>query len=105
MNQEWEKIDIPSYPSVCDNILSKIKVPYPLLRPRSGLSQAFMQLSLTTYCSEIMHALRVAETAIVSTRKVRIGSEISKWNENPELHEACRRSQFWFQLWCDNGRP
>lgn len=103
--QEWEKIDVPTYHFVSNNILSKIKVPYFLLQTSSGLSQADKQLSLNTYCYEIVHALRIAESRAVPTRKMRIGTEIPKWNENPELSEACRRSQFWFQLWCDNGRP
>ncbi|KAK2725406.1 hypothetical protein QYM36_000042 [Artemia franciscana] len=54
---------------------------------------------------DIFHALRVSESAAVPQRKVRIGTEVSRWKENLLLAQLCHASKFWHKLWMDIGKP
>ncbi|KAK2701248.1 hypothetical protein QYM36_020087 [Artemia franciscana] len=56
-------------------------------------------------CAELIHAMWVADTAAVSSRKVRVNTEVPKWNQNPVLVEICRASKYWYRIWCKSGRP
>lgn len=101
----WSKIDLATYHYVLDEILTKIKVPFQLLQQSVCIQDEEKQLLLNIYCSEISHALLSAEAAAVPIRKVRVGTEIPKWSENPALSEACGRAKFWLRLWNECGRP
>ena len=54
---------------------------------------------------QIIHALRVAESAAVPQRRVRIGTEVPRWKENPLLAQLCHASKFWHMMWMDIGKP
>lgn len=44
---------------------------------------------------KILHAIKYAKTAAVASRKVRIGTEVRKWSENPALGDASANTKFW----------
>ena len=102
---EWQKANLAMFRSVCDGILEKIKVPFQLLLQSSPIACDEKQILLNIYCSEITHALRCAEKTAVPIRKVRIGSEVPGWSENPALVNACRQAKMWYSVWIDSGRP
>ena len=102
---DWKKINIDVYQSVCDEIMGRIKVPYHLLQANPSLETTEKQIDLNVYCMEIIHALRVAESAAVPQRKVRIGTEVPRWKENPLLAQLCHASKFWHKMWMDIGKP
>ena len=86
--EDWNKIDPILYQAMLDNILDKIKVPFQLLQQSVHIPDKERQVLLNIYCSEITHALLCAETAAVPTRKVKVGTEIPKWSQNPVLSKA-----------------
>lgn len=105
--QDWKLDDaaIQQYQQVCNSILEKIQVPFPLLMSNSDIPVEEQKLLLNIYSASICHALRCAESAAVPSRKVRVNTEIRGWSANLNLTEACQTAKFWFRLWCDSGKP
>ncbi|KAK2705157.1 hypothetical protein QYM36_017265 [Artemia franciscana] len=102
---DWKKINIDVYQSVCDEIMGRIKVPYHLLQANPSLEITEKQIDLNVYCMEIIDTLRVTESAAVPQRRVRIGTEVPRWKENPLLAQLRHASKFWHKMWMDIGKP
>ncbi|KAK2711552.1 hypothetical protein QYM36_012645, partial [Artemia franciscana] len=102
---DWKKINIDEYQSVCDEMMGRIKVPYHLLQANPSLETTEKQIDLNVYCMEIIHALRVAGSAAVPQRRVRIGTEVPHWKENPFLAQLCHASKFWHKMGMDIEKP
>ncbi|KAK2726058.1 hypothetical protein QYM36_000502, partial [Artemia franciscana] len=63
------------------------------------------KVDLNVYCMKIIHALRVTDSAAVPQLKVRIGTEVPRWKENPLLAQLCHSSKSWYKMWMDIGKP
>ena len=70
------KINREQYAATSDSILNKVKVPYHLL-----LHGTKNPIELEIYCWEIIHAMKVAETAAVSSAK--LGKALANRDEIP----------------------
>ena len=98
--REWKKINLSLYQSTCDEILDKIKV----------LSQLLVhgcddKITLNTYCSEITHALKRAESAAVPSAIIRKGTSKRGWSDHPYVKHAKWRSKMWYSVWRDTNKP
>ena len=98
--REWKKINIDLYQSTCDEILGKIKVPFQLLV--NGCDE---KIALNTYCAEITHALKVAESASVPSAVIKKGTRKRGWSDHPYVNHAKRRSKMWYSVWRESGKP
>ena len=90
---EWRKINCEVYVETCDNILNKIKVPFHLLMHGTKDPTA-----LDIYCSEIIHAMKVAESAAEPKCRLRKGTRRPGWDECPSIKVAKRLAKLWYHI-------
>ena len=90
--QKWklDHTEIQYYQQVCDSILEKVKVPFPLLMLICNLRVAEQKLLLNIYFASICHALRCAESAAIPSRKIRANTEIRRWSSNSNLTRSAK---------------
>lgn len=100
IKSEWQRIDQSLYKDILDSTLAKIKVPFHLLTH----GQNEDRLALNIFCSEIVHSMKLAESAAVPVAKVYPNTRKKGW-DNPNVKFAKKRSKFWYELWKDCDKP
>ena len=96
-----------SFSKVCDEMLSKIKVPFSLLCDLAMLQQSEKNISveLTSYLAQINRAMKCADRSTVPLRSVRKKSQLEDWSKNRYLVNACNSAKLRLSIWNDFGRP
>jgi hypothetical protein len=104
VRKSWALTDVGLFQKVCDDILTKIKVPYHLLQSSSAVMDEPGLLNL--YCEQIKYAIRCADHAAVPVSKSRVKTEKYGWSRNPILVSACSQAKVWLRIWqeCDRLR-
>ncbi|KAK2720257.1 hypothetical protein QYM36_004217 [Artemia franciscana] len=93
----FEPDQVPYVPGETTSTLTRKAIPSPETTEK--------QVDSNVNCMEIIHALGVAESAAVAQRKVRIGTEVPRWKENPLLAQLCHASKFWHKIPIVIGKP
>ena len=102
---DWKRASMSSFQSTCDELVSKIRVPFDLLMVSSKNHPAESRIRLNIYCGELVHALRLAEQSAVPSRRVWPGTEVPGWSANVNLQNACSSAKFWLSVWREAGCP
>ena len=80
---EWKKINWDLYQAKCDEVLQKIEVLYHLLKHGSSDT-----LALDLYCCEIVHAMKVAQSAASPQAQICVGTCKLGWNKDPNVNDV-----------------
>ena len=100
---DWKRASNRSFQLTCDELASKIRVPFDLLMIGSNKYPAESQIRLNIYCCEVVHALRLAKQSAVPSRLVWPGTEAPGWFANVNLQNACNSAKFWPSVWYFGG--
>ena len=87
------------YHLTCDENSGKIKVPFQLL-----VLGCHDKVTLKTYSAEITHAPKVAESTLVTSTVIKIGTRKRGWSEHKYVNQAKRRLKM-CSLWRESSKP
>jgi len=102
---DWDRASSDLFQNACNDILAKIRVPFDLLMRSSKQNMRDSRIRLNLYCSELTHALSLAEKSAVPIRRVKSGTEEPGWSTNSNLRNACFSAKFWLSVWIEADKP
>ena len=103
--RDWKNVWSESFSKVCDEMLSKINVPFHFLCDRAvlPLNKKNISVELTSYLTQINHVLNEA-SFLFDVFVKRLCWKIGK-KKNRDLANAYNSAKQWLSIWNKCGRP